>query len=256
MASLASRYPFSGVLGYMQHPFTLGGTTSTFVTSDQASTEIDFFITEPGSYDTIMSIALLPQYKEVHLFCSDLDIRFYSDIFRVIQDIEKARPDKKVYFHFPYREIFCFKGRQVLGFRYQSKNNMTLSMEYIICGKKIREGVNKGELPLHDCYFDMKINLGNRVVYIPNRIDSMDELPEISNSLEYNILLPLTQMKNGGLSYKDIYENIEAEKNYKKLQEFWKHYRVMAFASSEEFTSYSSLGWIKMEPRYRTTSKV
>ena len=256
MASLASRYPFSGVLGYMQHPFTLGGTTSTFVTSDQASTEIDFFITEPGSYDTIMSIALLPQYKEVHLFCSDLDIRFYSDIFRVIQDIEKARPDKKVYFHFPYREIFCFKGKQVLGFRYQSKNNMTLSMEYIICGKKIREGVNKGELPLHDCYFDMKINLGNRVVYIPNRIDSMDELPEISNSLEYNILLPLTQMKNGGLSYKDIYENIEAEKNYKKLQEFWKHYRVMAFASSEEFTSYSSLGWIKMEPRYRTTSKV
>lgn len=256
MASLASRYPFSGVLGYMQHPFTLGGTTSTFVASDQASTEIDFFITEPGSYDTIMSIALLPQYKEVHLFCSDLDIRFYSDIFRVIQDIEKARPDKKVYFHFPYREIFCFKGRQVLGFRYQSKNNMTLSMEYIICGKKIREGVNKGELPLHDCYFDMKINLGNRVVYIPNRIDSMDELPEISNSLEYNILLPLTQMKNGGLSYKDIYENIEAEKNYKKLQEFWKHYRVMAFASSEEFTSYSSLGWIKMEPRYRTTSKV
>lgn len=240
----------------MQHPFTLGGTTSTFVTSDQASTEIDFFITEPGSYDTIMSIALLPQYKEVHLFCSDLDIRFYSDIFRVIQDIEKARPDKKVYFHFPYREIFCFKGKQVLGFRYQSKNNMTLSMEYIICGKKIREGVNKGELPLHDCYFDMKINLGNRVVYIPNRIDSMDELPEISNSLEYNILLPLTQMKNGGLSYKDIYENIEAEKNYKKLQEFWKHYRVMAFASSEEFTSYSSLGWIKMEPRYRTTSKV
>ena len=133
---------------------------------------------------------------------------------------------------------------------------MTLSMEYIICGKKIREGVNKGELPLHDCYFDMKINLGNRVVYIPNRIDSMDELPEISNSLEYNILLPLTQMKNGGLSYKDIYENIESEKNYKKLQEFWKHYRVMAFASSEEFTSYSSLGWIKMEPRYRTTSKV
>ena len=102
----------------------------------------------------------------------------------------------------------------------------------------------------------MKINLGNRVVYIPNRIDSMDELPEISNSLEYNILLPLTQMKNGGLSYKDIYENIEAEKNYKKLLEFWKHYRVMAFASSEEFTSYSSLGWIKMEPRYRTTSKV
>lgn len=256
MASLASRYPFSGVLGYMQHPFTLGGTTSTFVASDQASTEIDFFITEPGSYDTIMPIALLPQYKEVHLFCSDLDIRFYSDIFRVIQDIEKARPDKKVFFHFPYREIFCFKGRQVLGFRYQSKNNMTLSMEYIICGKKIREGVNKGELPLHDCYFDMKINLGNRVVYIPNRIDSMDELPEISNSLEYNILLPLTQMKNGGLSYKDIYENIEAEKNYKKLQEFWKHYRVMAFASSEEFTSYSSLGWIKMEPRYRTTSKV
>ena len=251
-----SHYPFYGMLGMMQHPHPKSYQTAVFAAADQDCHELDCFITEPGSYDTIMSIATLVQFEEIHLFVTNMDIRFYSDIYRIMADITKVRPDKKVYFHFPnpYDGLICLPNMgQKVGFNYTSSYQTMISMEYIVNGKETRELLSQGKYPLHHCSFDMKINLGDHVAYIPAKIPSFDELPEIDRSLKTEFLLPFSYVPNGGLSYQDIHEKSRFSG---KLAKEFMNYRVSAYSSPEEYRSFHNQGWVQNEDIFYTRMKL
>lgn len=244
MAKVSS-HPFSGMIGYMQTPHPKSYMTSILAVSDRNLETVNFFINEPGAYDTIYYFATQTAFQRVNLFSTVVDIRNLSDIYRLCNDIFDF--GKPVYFYYPEKlSEFgdTFNSNFYKGSMTYVDPSATVGIEYIINGKANRDAVVAGTLEMDGLLYDIQITTNDKTIYIPAQL-AIDEFPKVK-SRNFEMILPYSKTRNGGISMRDML--------YHKDQQYAQYIPycyTCAFTGPEEYTAcINSITNLQVEPMY------
>mgnify|MGYP000012564906 CR=1 FL=1 len=251
----SSIYPWSGYFGYLKQPHETQYDTSIFMVCDNNRTELNILITQPGSYSSAYKVASRTHFREVNIFATSYDINFVSDVYRLARDL-KALGKPTVHTYFPEKFPMPVDGvtalNHIKSFTFKSRYDANISIEYHINNRDIEDRVQSGlmELPTGLIY-DMVVFLGDKVVILPAKLNTsiLDDCICIDKG---EIHIPYSSTIYGGLSYKDIFENI-LKNDRITARNLLRMCYVNCFASIDEMTACKNNGNIAIA-RYMNKS--
>lgn len=242
-----SAHPYLGMCGFMQAPHPNSYNTAICAVADRNLEEINFIVSEPDFYQTIIQIGQLIYFKRVNIFATFMDIRMYSDLYRVCIDLDHY--GKEVSFYYPegisdfgkeFNRKFCKYYMEYVN----SEKGITI--EYVINGKENRESILCGKCPQIDCLYDIQISTTNRVVYIP-AILRLNEFPT-HVSRYFQVWIPYSKVHNGGENYSHFAVMRYKDKEYDR---WFPDLYVMATTGAEEYKSISRNKDVKFASVFR-----